>query len=114
MFNNTGANATLCAWADFNNNGIFETGEGITQTIASSTTTQTVSLYWTGITDILPDNTYTYLRIRISSAINGMTAANATGYFSDGEVEDHRILVTFDPLVVKVADFIVQKLNESK
>lgn len=114
VFNNTGANATLCAWADFNNNGIFETGEGITQTIASSTTTQTVSLYWTGITDILPDNTYTYLRIRISSAINGMTAANATGYFSDGEVEDHRILVTFDPLAVKVADFIVQKLNEEQ
>ncbi len=114
VFNNTGANATLAAWADFNNNGIFESGEGITQTIATSTTQQTINLFWSGISEVIPDGSYIYLRIRITSASNAMGLSNATGYFSNGEVEDYRVLVTFTPLAVRVTDFKVTKISEEK
>ena len=113
VFNNTGANATLAAWIDFNNDGIFDASEGIVQTITSSTTTQTINLFWSGITNNLPLNSYTYIRIRITSDVNGMTTSNSTGYFSDGEVEDYRVLVNSSILTGKFTNFFVQKQQGS-
>jgi hypothetical protein len=114
VFNNTGANATLCAWMDFNNDGIFQSGEGITQTVPTSTTTQNVPLLWTNPSSTLANNSYTYLRIRITSAANLMTTANPTGYFADGEVEDYYVVVSNQPLEVKLGDFTARKINEDK
>jgi hypothetical protein len=114
VYNNTGANATVCAWLDFNNDGQFQAGEGISQTIATSTTTQNVSLLWPSPVSTLPNNSYSYLRIRITSAANGMTVSNPTGYFGDGEVEDYYVFVSNTPLEVKLADFMVKKINEEK
>lgn len=114
VFNNTGANANVCAWVDFNNDGQFQSSEGITQTVPTSTTTQNVSLFWNSPVSTLPNNSYTYLRIRITSAANGMTVANPTGYFADGEVEDYYVIVSNTPLDVKLTDFTVRKISEEK
>jgi hypothetical protein len=114
VFNNTGANATVCAWVDFNNDGQFQSTEGITQTVPTSTTTQNVSLFWNSPVSSLPNNSYSYLRIRITSAANGMTTANPTGYFGDGEVEDYYVFVSNTPLEVKLGDFTARKVAEEK
>jgi hypothetical protein len=113
VFNNTGANATLCAWIDNNSNGIFESTEAVLKTVPSSNSVQTVQMMWTpGV--ILPDNSYTYLRVRLTSATNNMTTSSAMGHFPDGEVEDYRIIVSSQPLAVKLTDFVVRKVGEEK
>lgn len=105
VFNNTGSNATLIAWLDFNNNGLFDAGEGITQTVTSSASAQNKWLYWSGFSTPLVNGSTTYLRVRITSASNGMTTSNATGYYPDGEVEDYRIIVDNFPLSVNTVSF---------
>lgn len=114
VFNNTGANATLCAWVDFNNDGIFDAGEGITQTIAPAATVQTVNLFWSGIGTSLPVNSHTYIRIRITSAVNGMTTANPTGFYPDGEVEDYRVVVNSPILPTNLLSFNARKFSNTK
>jgi hypothetical protein len=113
VWNNTGANATLCAWFDSNGNGVFDVGEGIAPiTISSMPTMQLRYLHWTGITPILVNGTYTYLRIRITSSANGMTAANPTGYFENGETEDYRVLVDDFPLSANLLAFNAKLVNK--
>lgn len=114
VFNNSGADATVCAWVDFNDNGIFEAGEGISQTVATSASMQTINLFWPSVTTSLVNNSYTFLRVRISSAANGMTAANPTGFFDNGEVEDYYVVINFSPLTMALADFNAQKISEDK
>jgi hypothetical protein len=109
VLNNTGANATICAWIDYNANGQFDASEGITVPVTPSASVQNVNLYWTGIPSPLPNTSYTYLRIRISSAANNMTTANATGFFLNGEVEDYRVLVSSAPLVKTLISFDAKK-----
>jgi hypothetical protein len=112
VYNNSGSNAAICAWIDFNGNGVFEPTEGITKTIASSTKTQRIQLFWTGVSTTLSNNAYTYLRIRLTSASNGMTTANSTGYYYNGEVEDYYVPVNSVPLAVKLTWFSVNKKDE--
>ncbi|HEY1114432.1 MAG TPA: GEVED domain-containing protein [Chitinophagaceae bacterium] len=112
VFNNTGTVATVCAWLDFNNDGMFQSTEGISQTVTSSTTTQPVSLFWPSPVSSLPNNSYTYLRIRITTA--AMTTSQPTGYFPDGEVEDYYVFVSNTPLDVKLKDFTAKKANDNK
>ncbi len=97
VYNNTGTNATLAAWVDFNNNGTFESGEAITKTVVTSTVNQVVDLNWTGIVNSLAAGTNVYLRIRLTSATYNMTTANPTGYFGNGEVEDYKVIVIIRP-----------------
>ncbi|MGZ3846430.1 MAG: GEVED domain-containing protein [Flavisolibacter sp.] len=112
VYNNSGSNATICAWVDFNGNGIFDPSEGITKTVASSPVTQRIQLFWPGIVTTLSNNSFTYLRIRITSASNGMTTSNPTGYFYNGEVEDYYLMVNSVALPLRLKDFSVQKKNE--
>jgi hypothetical protein len=105
VFNNTGANATVCAWLDYNANGVFDASEGISVTVPTSASNQQVDLYWPGISSSLTFGSYTYLRIRITYASNGMTTANPTGYYNSGEVEDYRVSVNTYPLAVQKSDF---------
>jgi len=114
VYNNTGTNATLAAWVDFNNNGIFETGEGITKTVITSSVNQVVDLNWTGIVNSLAAGTNVYLRIRLTSAANNMTTANPTGYFGNGEVEDYKVIVNYTPLDVTIVDFSAKKIADEK
>jgi hypothetical protein len=109
--NNTGAPATVAAWLDFNGDGIFTADEGITVTIPSSPLMQAVDLYWDNAGTQLPANTNTYLRIRITSAANGMTTSNSTGYFYDGEVEDYRVLIELSALTANLINFNAKKIN---
>ncbi|MBS1654440.1 MAG: T9SS type A sorting domain-containing protein, partial [Bacteroidetes bacterium] len=114
VFNNSGANATLCAWLDYNGNGVFDMGEGITPVIVpSSATLQSIYLYWPSISSSLSTGTFTYLRIRITSTSNGMTAANPTGYFSDGEVEDYKVIVDNYPLATNLISFDATVMGNS-
>jgi len=113
VFNNTGANATVCAWLDYNGDGVFNPSEGITVTVPTSASVQSVYLYWPSAPSSLPIGSNTYLRIRVTSAANGMTTANPTGYYPDGEVEDYRVPVNLYPLDVQLLSFDAQKADRN-
>lgn len=113
VYNNTGSPATLIAWLDDNGDGDFDSGEACnTVAVPSMTTTQTRYLYWPTTASVLANGTYTYMRIRLTSASNGMTASNPTGYFDDGEVEDYRVQVDNFPLATKLISFDAALRNE--
>ncbi len=112
VFNNSGANATVIGWLDFNGNGFFDASEASTTvTVPSSSTSQNINLSWPGISSTLPNGSYTYLRIRITNQAAGMTINNSTGYYSIGEVEDYRIVVDYFPLSVNLISFDVTVEN---
>ncbi len=111
VFNNTGKDAIVCGWIDFNNNGTFEPGEGIESIVPSSGSLQTISLYWNGINAKLPSNSYTVLRLRVTSLSNGMTREHPTGYFANGEVEDYRVIVNITTLNTHSIQFKAIKEN---
>ncbi len=108
VYNDTVANATVCAWLDYNGNGVFDPSEGISVSVPKSSSAQNVNLFWPTLSSSLPIGSNTYLRIRITYGSNGMTTANPTGYFNGGEVEDYRVYVNTTPLEVKHSDFNVQ------
>lgn len=104
VYNHTGAIANVRGWLDYNGNGVFDAGEASANaTVSSSTAIQSVNLSWSGISTSLPSNSYTYLRIRVSSS--ALATSAATGYLSNGEVEDYRVLVDHIVLGVKLLDF---------
>lgn len=106
VYNNSGANATLIAWLDYNGNGVFDASEAITPiTVASSASQQNIWLLWSSTPNTFTNGQYTYLRIRITPASSGMTTAHATGYFGSGEVEDYQVLVDNYPLATHLIDF---------
>ncbi|MGZ5286934.1 MAG: GEVED domain-containing protein, partial [Flavisolibacter sp.] len=109
VFNNTGVNATVGAWLDFNADGQFQAAEGITMTVPSNPAPQNIFLYFPNGTNSLPTGSYTYLRVRITTGT--MTTANPTGYFADGEVEDYRVPVNMFPLRTQYVNFDVKKDN---
>jgi hypothetical protein len=114
VFNNIGSNATLCAWLDYNANGVFDASEGITPiTVPNSISNQNFWLYWPSYTTPLTNGQYTYLRIRITQATATMTTSHATGYFTNGEVEDYRILVDNYPLTVNLNLFDAKLIDNS-
>jgi hypothetical protein len=115
VFNNTGANATLIGWFDWNGNGVFNVGEasGVI-TVASSGLVQNKVLSWTGISSPIASGSSTYLRIRITSTANLMTTASPTGWFDNGETEDYRVLVSNTILPVNLISFDAKAISNSK
>ena len=114
VFNNTGTNATVCAWLDFNGNGLFDAAEAVApMTVPSSATPQSIVLNWPTITSLLPDGSFTYLRIRITDQASGMTINNSTGYYDIGEVEDYRVIVDYYTLSVNLISFGAKVENNS-
>ncbi|HEY0040355.1 MAG TPA: GEVED domain-containing protein [Flavisolibacter sp.] len=109
VFNNSGANATLIAWLDYDGDGVFESTEALSATVGSSASMQTINLNWTNAWSFIPDNSFTYLRIRLTSTANGMTTSAPAGYFANGEVEDYRVLVDGFPLAVNILAFNAAK-----
>lgn len=106
VYNNTGATATLIGWLDYNGNGVFDATEAsAAATVNSSGAMQNIDLMWTGITSTLPAGTYTYLRVRLTSAAHGMTSANATGWYDNGETEDYRVPIANTVLPVQLISF---------
>lgn len=93
VYNNTGANATVVAWLDYDADGKFEPIEGVSRTVPTNAAMQTITLAWPGIPVSLPLGTRTFLRVRVTGASNGMGVANATRWYSNGEVEDYPVIV---------------------
>jgi len=113
-FNNSGSSARLCAWLDFNGNGQFDAAEGITPiNVPTSGAVQTFNLVWPSAPSTLTNGSFTYLRIRITKATFGMTQANATGYYSTGEVEDYKVLVDNGVLPLHILSFDSKVVNEN-
>ncbi|MBL7725984.1 MAG: T9SS type A sorting domain-containing protein [Chitinophagaceae bacterium] len=105
-YNNSGADATMIAWLDYNGNGTFDAAEAITPiTVPSSASAQNFWLYWASSPNTFANGQYTYLRVRITSASASMTTSHATGFFTNGEVEDYRILVDNFPLATHLLNF---------
>ncbi|HSU28790.1 MAG TPA: GEVED domain-containing protein [Chitinophagaceae bacterium] len=114
VHNTTGSNATLIAWLDYNGNGVFDASEAITPiTVPSSGTDQSFWLFWPSVPNSFSNGQYTFLRIRITSAANGMTTSNPTGYYNSGEVEDYKVLVDNFPLNVNLLSFDARVINSS-
>lgn len=105
-YNNSGSNATLIAWLDYNGNGIFDASEAITPvTVPSSASPQSIGLWWPSAPNTFTNGQTTYMRIRITSASAGMTTSHATGYFNNGEVEDYIVLIDNYPLATQLLNF---------
>jgi|CXWL01.1.fsa_nt_gi hypothetical protein len=114
VWNNTGADATLCAWFDYNANGVFDASEGLAPiTVGTMASYQSFYLSWTGISTPLLNGSYTYLRIRMTSATNTLTTSKATGYFNDGETEDYQVFVDDFPLSVNMLSFTAKGINSN-
>lgn len=112
--NNSGAEVTLIAWLDYNGNGVFDASEAITPiTIPNGTNNGLYFLYWPAAPTPLTNGQFTYMRVRVTSASAGMTAAHATGYFTNGEVEDYRIPVDNFPLSVSTLSFQASLMNNA-
>jgi len=115
VVNNTGVAATVCAWLDYNGNGVFDASEAITPiNVPSAPGTQSVYLYWPNAPSTLPAGSFTYLRIRITRASYGMDESDATGYYDMGEVEDYRVIVDNFPLPVEMISFDAAAINNEK
>jgi hypothetical protein len=114
VLNNTGAVARVCAWLDYNGNGVFDPSEGIrSANIPSSAVPQTIILTWAGLPNLLPAPSYTYLRLRIAPLALGMSENNPTGYYSIGEVEDYRVVVDNYPLELDLLSFEANNIENS-
>jgi len=92
VFNNTGANATMVAWLDWNFDGVFQPSEGRLITVPSSASSQLVPLSWTMWVPYTA-STNTWLRVRLTSASNGMTVNSIAGYYNSGEIEDYPVVM---------------------
>ncbi|WP_299625023.1 GEVED domain-containing protein, partial [uncultured Tenacibaculum sp.] len=93
--NNTGSDATIYAWIDFDRNGTFDDNEEFTSTTASSGATSAV-LNWTFPSDITLGNTYMRFRITsdaLTDTTSGNTDDRALGFASNGEVEDYAVRI---------------------
>lgn len=115
VYNNSGANATLIAWLDFNGNGVFDASEAITPiTVPSSGSQQYFYLYWPSTPNTFNNGDFTYMRVRITAASAGMTASHPTGYFTNGEVEDFRVTIDNFPLSINVVSFDAKAKDNKK
>jgi len=99
--NNSGTTATLYAWFDINQNGLFEASEFQTASV-TSTGTQTINLTWnlsalTCGTTLNPG--VTYIRLRLTTDALADVVGTSTvdersyGLAADGEVEDYKIYI---------------------
>ena len=97
LTNDTGSNATIVGWIDFNQDGAFDANEAATATVSSSSSEQTATLTWSNIgtstPTLLEGETYARFRLSTDSALDTIENSDSTGLLSDGEVEDYHICV---------------------
>lgn len=85
---NSGADATLGGWIDFDGDGQFETSEYASATVTSSDSSVNLSFDTNAVTLVAGT---TYARFRISR--DSISSASATGYLAGGEVEDYSLTI---------------------
>lgn len=100
LTNGLGAPATLHAWIDFNNNGVFDVGEHTSISIPAGLTNAhpATDLEWQatpGLADVAL-HTRLYARFRLTTDA-GITASTPNGMADDGEVEDYTLEVNTPP-----------------
>jgi|UPI000362B0EF hypothetical protein len=88
--NQSGSAATLVGWIDFNRNGVFESSEAASTTVANGSNGAVVTLSWGGLSGLVVGNTYARLRLSTDPALNSNTPAGALGA---GEVEDYALTI---------------------
>ncbi|CAA6826142.1 MAG: internalin, putative [uncultured Sulfurovum sp.] len=114
VFNNSGQNAYITAWIDFDRNGIFEEYEAINTNnlvIPSSSSSQTVTIQWSNSYSPKMNNLTvgnTIMRIRLTTSrvyrCDSEHYANGTSYENnyfvspDGEIEDYEISIKETPI----------------
>jgi hypothetical protein len=93
--NNTGSNARVTAWIDFDRDGIFQADEGVQSAVLPTGTNGVTSVTWNNIggigPNIQPGKTYARFRITTDAGVTTATPSNAA---SNGEVEDYALVVT--------------------
>jgi len=89
LVNNSGTDASLFGWIDFNDDGQFSVDEQASALVADSETTAVLT--WNDFTLVAPDTTY--LRLRLTSDTGNINPENSSGSAPDGEVEDYAINV---------------------
>lgn len=114
VYNNSGVNTRLIAWLDYNGNGYFDPAEATTPvTVPSSNVQQTFNLFWPSTPSTLPNNSVTYLRIRMVKASDGMTISTPAGYYDNGETEDYKVVVDDFPLTSQLLSFDATIISEN-
>ena len=89
LVNNTGMEASLFGWIDFNDDGQFSMDEQAVALVADGETSAVLT--WNDFTLAAPDSTY--LRLRLTSDAGNINPENSSGSAPDGEVEDYIITV---------------------
>lgn len=117
VYNNTGEDATLIAWLDYNGNGVFDAGEvcNAQPVVPSSSSTIVRNLFWPAVPvdPSLPNGSTTYMRIRLVKTADLMDANDATGYYNNGETEDYPVLVDNFPLAVNLISFDAKLISNT-
>ena len=89
--NTTGTNANLLGWIDFNQNGVFDTGEASNvQSVPTNSVNATQTLTWNTIPTGTKAGT-TYARFRLNAGT--LNSSNSAGALGNGEVEDYQIKI---------------------
>ncbi|MFR2584983.1 MAG: DUF6923 family protein [Bacilli bacterium] len=108
--NNTGENANLYGWIDFNENGLFEENESVT-TVVPPNGLQTIPLVFNVPAGSFVSSGSTFLRLRLTTdnlTNSGTTVQDdrSVGPASDGEVEDYilDVAVSADLAVTKMGN----------
>ena len=108
--NETGVDANLYGWIDFNQNGIFEELEAATAIVPSGSGLQTANLVFLVPPGITMHSGSTFIRLRLTTDVltNSQTEVQddrSVGPASDGEVEDYILGVDIaaDVAVTKTA-----------
>ncbi len=96
--NNSGVNANLCGWMDFDQDGLFQADESICQIVTSMGANQSISMAFTVPVIDRTNTGQIFGRFRLTT--NALTTSNPTGLVDNGEVEDHSVTVTTLPVSV--------------
>ncbi|MFH1918671.1 MAG: GEVED domain-containing protein [Planctomycetota bacterium] len=90
--NNTGAEATLYGWIDFDGSGVFDNAtERASVAVADGTSGHTATLVFPKVPEVYAADTFARFRLGLSS---DTAAADPTGAAGDGEVEDYPVAIT--------------------
>jgi hypothetical protein len=101
--NQTADTAVAAGWIDFDQDGVFESSELATATVASGTQAGSISLSFPEI-PVSPHGT-TYARFRISTDSSFISSPTPVGEASDGEVEDYTFEIRM-PVEGNVTNFV--------